>query len=175
MPRRIKHNAFVLSLWACVWLLGTYPLGRPLSEASVSLPCCQPPTGLGYCRQSSSWRGLALHVHRVLLRPHRLLRGLDVHHQLHVPWLGSSRGVPVGRLLVDSVLVLDPWSAQHRSLALHSPSDESPGPRPSKRRHSLPWNEFLAQDPGRTWPVLHNVMAMVLPDRLKRTHGKEFD
>eukprot|EP00439_Symbiodinium_sp_Y106_P020824 s480_g2.t1 len=28
--------------------------------------------------------------------------------------------------------------------------------------HSLPWNEFLAQDPGRTWPVLHNVMAMVL-------------
>ena len=32
VPRRIKHNAFVLSLWACVWLLGTYPLGRPLSE-----------------------------------------------------------------------------------------------------------------------------------------------
>ena len=28
--------------------------------------------------------------------------------------------------------------------------------------HSLPWNEFLAQDPGRTWPVLHNVMALVL-------------
>ena len=28
--------------------------------------------------------------------------------------------------------------------------------------HSFPWNEFLAQDPGRTWPVLHNVMAMVL-------------
>ncbi|OLQ08662.1 hypothetical protein AK812_SmicGene7782 [Symbiodinium microadriaticum] len=32
IPRRVKHNAFVLSLWACVWLLGTYPLGRPLSE-----------------------------------------------------------------------------------------------------------------------------------------------
>ena len=32
IPRRIKHNAFVLSLWACIWLLGTYPLGRPLSE-----------------------------------------------------------------------------------------------------------------------------------------------
>ena len=29
--------------------------------------------------------------------------------------------------------------------------------------HSLsPWNEFLAQDPGRTWPVLHNIMALVL-------------
>ena len=28
--------------------------------------------------------------------------------------------------------------------------------------HSLPWNEFLAQDPARTWPVLHNVMALVL-------------
>ncbi|CAE7539354.1 unnamed protein product, partial [Symbiodinium pilosum] len=52
VPRRLKHNAFVLSLWACVWLLGTYPLG-------------------------------------------------------------------------------------------------------------LPWNEFLAQDPARTWPVLHNVMAFV--------------
>ena len=25
----------------------------------------------------------------------------------------------------------------------------------------LPWNEFLAQDPARTWPVLHNVMAFV--------------
>lgn len=32
IPRRVKHNAFVMSLWACVWLLGTYPLGRPLSE-----------------------------------------------------------------------------------------------------------------------------------------------
>ena len=32
IPRRVKHNAFVLSLWACVWLLGTYPLGRPLGE-----------------------------------------------------------------------------------------------------------------------------------------------
>eukprot|EP00438_Fugacium_kawagutii_P008629 Skav221662 [mRNA] locus=scaffold1750:198708:200640:+ [translate_table: standard] len=28
--------------------------------------------------------------------------------------------------------------------------------------HSLPWNEFLAQDPGRTWPMLHNFMALVL-------------
>ncbi|CAJ1329442.1 unnamed protein product, partial [Effrenium voratum] len=32
VPRRVKHNAFVASLWACVWLLGTFPLGRPLSE-----------------------------------------------------------------------------------------------------------------------------------------------
>ena len=32
VPRRIKHNAFVLALWTCVWMLGTYPLGRPLSE-----------------------------------------------------------------------------------------------------------------------------------------------
>ncbi|CAE7874106.1 unnamed protein product [Symbiodinium microadriaticum] len=50
VPRRVKHNSFVLFLWdtmrflsdlldpsgdklqALVWLLGTYPLGRPLSE-----------------------------------------------------------------------------------------------------------------------------------------------
>merc|ERR1712232_65965 len=32
VPRRIQHNLFVLSLWALVWLLGTYPLGRPLSD-----------------------------------------------------------------------------------------------------------------------------------------------
>ena len=32
---------------------------------------------------TSAERGVAVHVHRVLLRSHRLLRGLDVHHQLH--------------------------------------------------------------------------------------------
>jgi hypothetical protein len=28
--------------------------------------------------------------------------------------------------------------------------------------HSHPWNHFLANDPGRTWPRLHNAMAFVL-------------
>ena len=32
LPRRIAHQSFVLSLWACIWFLGTYPLGRSLSE-----------------------------------------------------------------------------------------------------------------------------------------------
>eukprot|EP00747_Dinoflagellata_sp_TGD_P115678 gnl/TRDRNA2_/TRDRNA2_172214_c0_seq2.p1 gnl/TRDRNA2_/TRDRNA2_172214_c0~~gnl/TRDRNA2_/TRDRNA2_172214_c0_seq2.p1 ORF type:complete len:418 (-),score=53.65 gnl/TRDRNA2_/TRDRNA2_172214_c0_seq2:162-1415(-) len=32
VPTRVKHNLFVWTLWSCVWLLGTYPLGRPLSE-----------------------------------------------------------------------------------------------------------------------------------------------
>jgi len=32
VPRRLKHSLFVASLWTCVWLLGTWPLGRPLSE-----------------------------------------------------------------------------------------------------------------------------------------------
>ncbi|CAE7403165.1 unnamed protein product [Symbiodinium natans] len=27
---------------------------------------------------------------------------------------------------------------------------------------SLPWNKFLEKDPGRTWPVLHNVMALAV-------------
>lgn len=31
-PRRVKHNCVVWSLWLCVWLLGTWPLGRPFSE-----------------------------------------------------------------------------------------------------------------------------------------------
>jgi len=32
LPRRIHHQCFVSSIWACVWLMGTYPLNRPLSE-----------------------------------------------------------------------------------------------------------------------------------------------
>ncbi|OLP88435.1 hypothetical protein AK812_SmicGene30235 [Symbiodinium microadriaticum] len=87
IPRRIKHNAFVLSLWACVWLLGTYPLGRPLSEG---------------------WRFM----------------------------------------FTVSVFARIGYSAAWMFITNFT--------------HSLPWNEFLAQDPGRTWPVLHNVMAMVL-------------
>mmetsp|Transcript_168129 Transcript_168129/g.297874 ORF Transcript_168129/g.297874 Transcript_168129/m.297874 type:complete len:479 (+) Transcript_168129:75-1511(+) len=31
--------------------------------------------------------------------------------------------------------------------------------------HSLPWNHFLAADPDRTWPVLHNIMALALGGR----------
>ncbi|CAE7552207.1 unnamed protein product [Symbiodinium sp. CCMP2456] len=87
IPRRLKHNAFVLSLWACVWLLGTYPLGRPLSEG---------------------WRFM----------------------------------------FTVSVFARIGYSAAWMFITNFT--------------HSLPWNEFLAQDPGRTWPVLHNVMAMVL-------------
>ena len=32
VPNRLRHCLFVASLWTCVWLLGTWPLGRPLSE-----------------------------------------------------------------------------------------------------------------------------------------------
>ncbi|CAE7244169.1 AMT1-1 [Symbiodinium pilosum] len=87
VPRRIKHNAFVLSLWALVWLLGTYPLGRPLSEGWRFMFTVSFFARVGY---SAAWMFI------------------------------------------------------------------------TNFTHSLPWNEFLAQDPGRTWPVLHNVMAMVL-------------
>merc|ERR1712066_142428 len=31
-PRRMKHHIFVLCVWTIVWLLGTFPLGRSLSE-----------------------------------------------------------------------------------------------------------------------------------------------
>jgi len=32
LPVRVKHNLFVLSLWSCTWLLGSYGLGLPFSE-----------------------------------------------------------------------------------------------------------------------------------------------
>jgi len=32
LPRRFAHTLFVWSLWACIWMIGTYPLGRPVSE-----------------------------------------------------------------------------------------------------------------------------------------------
>ena len=37
-------------------------------------------------------RGMAFHVHGVLLRPRRVLRCLDVHHQLHAAWLFEHLG-----------------------------------------------------------------------------------
>jgi len=32
LPRRLHHQFMVFSVWACVWLIGTFPLGRPLNE-----------------------------------------------------------------------------------------------------------------------------------------------
>eukprot|EP00439_Symbiodinium_sp_Y106_P032048 s2352_g3.t2 len=87
VPRRVKHNSFVLCLWALVWLLGTYPLGRPLSEG---------------------WRFV----------------------------------------FTVSFFARVGFSAAWMFITNFT--------------HSLPWNEFLAQDPGRTWPVMHNIMALVL-------------
>jgi len=87
VPRRLKHNSFVFCLWTCVWLLGTWPLGRDLSEGwrfmfTVSF--------FARCGFSAAWMFI------------------------------------------------------------------------TNFTHSLPWNQFLANDPGRTWPILHNVMAFVL-------------
>jgi len=31
-PRRMSHSCFVLGLWTCVWFLGTWPLGREITE-----------------------------------------------------------------------------------------------------------------------------------------------
>eukprot|EP00913_Durusdinium_trenchii_P027589 g25877.t1 len=87
VPRRVYHNAFVLALWTFVWFLGTYPLGRPLSEGWRFMFTVSFFARIGY---SAAWMFI------------------------------------------------------------------------TNFTHSLPWNEFLAQDPGRTWPILHNVMALVL-------------
>ena len=43
LPQRIRHFLFVASLWACVWALGTFPLGRPFSEGwrfMLTVSCC---------------------------------------------------------------------------------------------------------------------------------------
>merc|ERR1712048_87529 len=87
LPRRIAHVAFVWSLWACVWLVGTYPLGRSLSEGyrfmfTVSF--------FARCGFSAAWMFI------------------------------------------------------------------------TNFTHSHPWNKFLANDPERTWPMLHNTMAFIL-------------
>lgn len=38
-PFRLKHSLVILCLWTCVWLLGTWPLGRPLQDGwRVMLP-----------------------------------------------------------------------------------------------------------------------------------------
>mmetsp|Transcript_49283 Transcript_49283/g.90906 ORF Transcript_49283/g.90906 Transcript_49283/m.90906 type:complete len:463 (+) Transcript_49283:83-1471(+) len=87
VPRRCAHTAFVCALWGCVWLLGTWPLGRPLSEGwrfVLPVTCC---ARIGY---SLAWMFI------------------------------------------------------------------------TNFTHSHPWNKFLATDPERTWPFLHETMAFVL-------------
>merc|ERR1711879_1003180 len=90
VPRRAQHSAFVLCVWALVWLIGTYPLGRSLSEG---------------------WRFV----------------------------------IPV------SVAARCGYSAAWMFITNFT--------------HSLPWNRFLANDPDRSWPCLHTVMAFVLGGR----------
>lgn len=87
LPRRCAHTLFVASLWTCVWLLGTWPLGRPIGEGwrfMLAVSCC---ARFGY---SAAW------------------------------------------ILITSFT------------------------------HSHPWNMFLATDPERAWPILHEIMAFVV-------------
>lgn len=86
-PRRVKHNTVVWFLWICVWLLGTWPLGRPLSEG---------------------WRFV-------------------------LPVTCAARvGFSLAWMFITNFT------------------------------HSLPWNKFLASDPGRNRPILHNLMALAV-------------
>ena len=87
VPRRCYHTAFVFTMWTCVWLLGTWPLGRDLSEGwrfVLPVTCC---ARIGY---SLAWMFI------------------------------------------------------------------------TNFTHSHPWNNFLATDPERKWPFLHDFMAFVL-------------
>mmetsp|Transcript_64952 Transcript_64952/g.167156 ORF Transcript_64952/g.167156 Transcript_64952/m.167156 type:complete len:460 (-) Transcript_64952:548-1927(-) len=86
-PRRVKHSLFIASIWACVWLLGTWPLGRPLSEG---------------------WRFM----------------------------------------LTVSCFARFGYSAAWMFITNFT--------------HSHPWNKFLATDPERSWPMLHDTMALIL-------------
>jgi len=86
-PRRVKHNCVVWSLWLCVWLLGTWPLGRPFSEG---------------------WKFV-------------------------LPVTCAARvGFSLAWMFITNFT------------------------------HSLPWNKFLASDPGRNRPILHNLMALAV-------------
>jgi len=89
-PRRIKHNLWVLSVWACVWLVGSIPHGFDLTQG---------------------WRFV-------------------------IPVTCAARcGYGLAWILITNF------------------------------NHSLPWNRFLANDPARTWPILHNCMALALGGR----------
>jgi len=87
VPGRLKHQAFVTFIWTCVWLLGTYPLGRPLREG---------------------WRFL-----------------LPV-------TIAARTGFAIA------------WTVF------------------TNFNHSHLWNEFLAKDPERSFPLLHAGMALIL-------------
>ena len=129
VPRRIKHNTFVL----CVWLLGTYPLGRPVSEGWRFMFTVSFFARVGY---SAAWMFIT---------------------NFTLPGCLGAR---------DPGACLGPTKNLRCTTAYVSGGPKPPNQyfaRSPLPRHSLPWNEFLAQDPGRTWPVLHNIMAMVLP------------
>jgi len=83
-PISFRDSLFVAGLWACVWLLGTWPLGRPLGEG---------------------WRFM----------------------------------------LTVSVCARCGFSAAWMFITNFT--------------HSHPWNHFLARDPERQWPMLHDVMS----------------
>ena len=62
VPRRLKHNGFVLLLWSLVWLLGTYPLGRPLSEGWRFMFTVSFFARIGY---SAAWMFITNFTHRI--------------------------------------------------------------------------------------------------------------
>lgn len=86
-PRRLYHQMWLCMVWGTIWMLGTWPIGRPLSEG---------------------WRFM-----------------LTVN-------VFSRIGFGLAWMFITNFT------------------------------HSLWWNHFLATDPHRTWPILHNIMATVL-------------
>jgi len=88
--RRARHQLWLLTLWGTVWFMGTWPLGRPLSEGwRFFLPVT--------CAMRSGFMSA---------------------------WL----------FIVNF-------------------------------NHSITWNHFLSSDPDRSWPFLHEFMALILGGR----------
>ena len=52
----------MLGLWACVWLLGTYPLGRPLSEGWRFMLTVSVFARIGY---SAAWMFITNFTHSI--------------------------------------------------------------------------------------------------------------
>lgn len=140
-PRRVKHNCVVWSLWLCVWLLGTWPLGRPFSEGwKFVLPVtCAARVGF-----SLAWMFITNFTHSLSL-------GFGQQLKINFWKIFLLESCNFSQVWYFCILNLDPKSIAWIGFTTSQNSGSS-----------RPWNKFLASDPGRNRPILHNLMALAV-------------